>query len=199
MKKIVLFILCALAVPAFAAPTVTFDGMGSAGIYFTGVQLIPAGELNFTANQEAVDTFNLDVAAGNVFTSFCIELDEPIPQGGEYEAVANIVAIQGGVGGGVGGEDPLGNSTAWLYNEYLENSIAATAQDYQMAIWALEDEIAVGALGADALALFNAANGYAGPDITNIVVLNLYDLVTGDYIQDTIARVASNAPAVPAS
>lgn len=203
MKKVVLLILCTLVVPALAAPTVTFEGMGNTGVYWglpTGG--VYAGEMRFTPNQDALDAFNLDVMPNGEFIGFCIEIDEDIFFGETYEAQVNVAAVLGGLGGAIGDPsyDPLGNATAWLYNDYLDNvqatSTNAISRDYQMAIWALEDEIDLVELSSSAQSLVTLAQSNSGVENNNIVVLNLYDLDSGDHIQDTIARVSSNAPSV---
>ncbi|HIJ53543.1 MAG TPA: hypothetical protein HPP66_10375 [Planctomycetes bacterium] len=203
------------AATAFATPTVTFNTMGTWGTY-DGFNSY-AGEMIFTASGIA------GVTDGQ-FTTFCIEADEHVNFGVTYDAQLHVAAWQGGLGGG--NPDPLGNSTAWLYNEYLDtvlgSSSNALGKDYQMAIWYLEEEIAhkdttvppdllLGLedtdLSEEAQHLVKEAISHSGDNNTTIMVLNLYNLgeapstlegVSGDgfYIQDCLVRVTSNSPHV---
>ena len=202
MKKLVtILMLAALVVPAMATPTVRFDDMGYKGTYdgFTLSYSVYAGEMKFTANGIA------GVTDGQ-FISFCIEGNEHVDWDTTYDAVLNTGAIEGGFfGGGSNGFDPLGNSTAWLYNQYLDNvaghSNNTLAKDYQMAIWYLEGEIStldLGLLSDEAQALVgdaqDATAGENGWINTNIKVLNLYTLgtygtQTPGYMQDCLVRV----------
>lgn len=82
------------------------------------------------------------------FGSFCLERNEYISINGTY-IVAGIssAAISGGVGGAVGGADPLSGKTAWLYYNFTMNTLqgyngSQASQDLlQMAIWMLEGEL----------------------------------------------------------
>ena len=192
------FLISALFVaPAFAAPTVTFDGVGYHGIYGGFGGAVYAGEMIFTASGIAgVDN--------GQFKSFCIEADEHVHFGTTYDAILNTQAVQGGIGSS--GSDPLSDETAWLYDNYLNlgSSNNTLAEDYQMAIWYLEEEIsALSVLSFAAQTLVSDAQTAVGSwDNTTIKVLNLYVKGTsgnpepGDYIQDCLVRVTSNTPGV---
>jgi len=173
MKKLiaVLFVFSVLTASSFAGPTVTFDQMGNKGTYnvFPSGNIY-AGELVFTASDIA------GVADGQ-FISFCIEGNETINYGNTYDAILNTAAIKGGFGGG--NPDSLSNSTAWLYNYYLDNvvgnSSSTIARDYQLAFWYLEEEISnLNSLGANAQSLVNIALEHQQWNNTTIKVLNLY-------------------------
>ena len=207
MKKteLVLLICVFFAAPAFAAPTVTFNGMGYRGTY-SGfpVGAVYAGEMIFTASGIAgVDN--------GQFKSFCIEADEHVHFGQTYDVILNTEAWNGGVGGG--NPDPLSDATAWLYDNYLNlgSSNNTLARDYQMAIWFLEQEISPDKgqdfssdLSTNAQQMVTDAQTAvgAGWQNNNVMVLNLYvegksgNPVEGDYIQDCLVRVTSNTPGV---
>jgi len=145
-----------------------------------------------------------------LFGSFCVELHEGVSLGPSYNAVINTMAIQGGgdaVHGGVanlGGPgiwgDPLSPKTAWLYHQYrtgaivLQNGIAG--QDFQVAIWLLEDELTTQAdldylgyaVSVQATAWSNLALASNWQDIGPVRVLNLGPASTFPY-QDILAEV----------
>ena len=192
MKKliVVLFVFSMLAV-SFAGPTVTFDRMGYKGTYggfSTGT--VYAGELIYTAS-------DIDGVDDGQFISFCIEGNEHVSFHHTYDAILNTAAINGGIGGG--NPDPLSNSTAWLYNYYLDNvsgnSSNTVAKDYQLAIWYLEEEISeLGYLTSNAQGLVSIALAHQQWDNSTIKVLNLYaDGTYGTcdptYKQDCLVRV----------
>ena len=192
MKKLVTILMAAaLALPAMASPTVKFDSMGFKGTYagFT-TGTVYAGEMYFTAN-------GITGVADGQFITFCIEGNESVNVGSTYTAVVNNVAISGGVGGG--SPDPLGGSTAWLYNYYLDNVVGNSnntiAKDYQLAIWYLENEITQGSLTTYAQTLVDNATAAitAGWTNTNIKVLNLYN-ANGGQSQDVLVRAIIPAP-----
>jgi hypothetical protein len=173
---------------AMAAPTVKITG----GPYQSG----SGGE--FTALIGNGGTAGL--ADGYLFQTFCLEKDETLAFGSTYYFTVNTAADEGGVGGA--SPDPLDPRTAWLYNEFLNGTLAydyadatdreADAALLQDAIWALEEEITAPASNP----FYNLANNASGISggIGDIVVLNLYD--SHGKHQDVLARVTP--PAVPA-
>jgi len=192
MKKltILLFVFAVLTAASFASPTAIFNELGYNATY-DGFQRgsVPAGELVFTASGIA----GID---DGLFVSFCLEGNEGLSFGSVYDAILNTATIKGGIGGG--NPDPLGNSTAWLYNYYLDNissSNNTSAKDYQMAIWYLEEEISdLSHLSASAQSLVTIALQHQQWDNTSIKVLNLYAEGTYGtdspvYNQDCIVRV----------
>ncbi|MBN1788221.1 MAG: PEP-CTERM sorting domain-containing protein [Sedimentisphaerales bacterium] len=205
MKRLILLTLMfgLLAVPAFATPTVKLTGIGKGGVY-NGYF---AGEMNWRVNDD--DGGNLDgYDTGDTFVSFCLELHEPVSIGGIYDAVINTSAVEGGI---PGGSDAISQGTAWLYNEYLDNYIGVSntlAKDYQMAVWALENEIPVGDLTAGAQSLIsNIPTVFTAKQLVQIgliKVLNLYVQGTYptdntcNYRQDMLIRVSTGGVIVPA-
>ena len=185
--------------PVLAASTVKYVGPGKTGTQnISGVGTVYAGEMRY----ENYDVPGLETGS---FVSFCIEVNEHVNQGTLYDAVVSDSARNGGAGGP--SPDPLSNSTAWLYNNYLDNvasvSTNTLAKDYQLAIWYLEEEIASSLLTTGAQGLVQTALGHSDWVNERIVVLNLYGYGTSEscnpvYKQDCLARVASSTPVVPA-
>lgn len=107
------------------------------------------GEFSWTGSGGANDVGN--------FISFCIELNESVSPGSEYNFEVNDEAVRGGVGGG--NPDPLDSKTAALYTAFAlgtlanfsdSGTISFNSETYsrqdqagalQMAIWFLEEEI----------------------------------------------------------
>ncbi|MEJ2703841.1 MAG: hypothetical protein P8Z79_15505 [Sedimentisphaerales bacterium] len=186
-------IVLGLTLSVGAAPTVTIEP----GLYQVG----SGGEFKVVVNEELPGC-----AAGTSFQSFCLERNEYISFGHTYYVNVNDAAVNGGCGGP--SPDPLDPRTAWLYNEFLDETLPCydfdgagrlySAYSLQRAIWFLEDElqcIPEDGLAYEFVEMAGASdwclNGYTG----DIRVLNLYanpDL-TG-FRQDVIGRVA----AVPA-
>ena len=182
------------ASPALATPTVKFLGMGLKGtVHIPGFGTFYAGEMQYHNNDVA------ELAPGP-FLSFCVEIDEHNHSGEVYDAIVSDAACNGGAGGP--NPDPLSNSTAWLYNNYLDNvagnSTNTLAKDYQLAIWHLEDEIGQELLTTGARNLVDEALTHADWVNDRIVVLNLYGYGTAgselpQFKQDCLARI----PAIP--
>lgn len=195
MKKLITLtlIVMVLSLSAMATPTVKFIGMGPNEIYY-GLNAY-AGEMKFIASGIA------GIADGQ-FTTFCVEGNEHVYQNTTYDAVLNTGAVHGGLTGG--DPDYLSNSTAWLYNDYLDNVLGqtfsnTTARNYQVAIWYLEGEITSLDASDGAWALINEANNHLGWTNTTIKVLNLYALGTYGtsnpvYMQDCLVRVVVPVP-----
>ena len=193
MKRLIMLVAIAalLSGTALASPTVKYLGLGYKGTYNFGgsVGNVYAGELKYYAS-------GIPGVTDGEFISFCVEANEELHAGKTYMATVNTAAVNGGLAGG--NPDPLSNSTAWLYNSYLDNVIGSSnntiARDYQMAIWYLEDEIAdKSKLSIAAQALVDNALANIGVVNNNIKVLNLeyYDsnqrLIAA---QDTLVRVS---------
>ncbi len=192
MRRLVFTVLvaAALCTPVFAVPTVKYLGTGYKGTYNFGgsVGNVYAGEMKYYATD--VPGF-----ADSQFISFCLEANEHVYKNHEYMAVLNNAAVEGGLGGP--NPDPLSNSTAWLYNNYLDNVLGSSnntiAKNYQMAIWFLEEEITdISKLSAGAQNLVSTAQSNAGWVNNNIKVLNLsyyngqQELV---HAQDSLVRI----------
>jgi hypothetical protein len=75
--------------------------------------------------------------------TFCLELNERLSFGVNYEGTIDSFASGGGTGGATDGEDPLSAASQWLFRSFLTNTFpisGAEQQAYQLAFWALEDE-----------------------------------------------------------
>jgi hypothetical protein len=128
------------------------------------------------------------------FGSFCLELNEAISAGTQYNANLNTMAIKGGEAV----SDSLSPKTAWLYNQYLTGTITFNvnydATQFQYAIWALEDEVTpylydtVNKIywNATATSYYDAAMASDWQGLHHIRVLNLGNAPNYSY-QDVLA------------
>ncbi len=190
LKKLILtcLVAAAMAAPsAFAVSTVTLsDGPGNTG----------GGEFNATTS-----------ANGN-FVTFCLEYSEHIQMGVQYYYQLSTATTAN--------NDPISLATAWLYNQFLNGTLAGydytpdigsevghrnSANALQRAIWFLEDETGGNGYGNSAYVLAallatgvdgktTAANGAYGVKVMNM--WQNYDPRTGEYSgakQDQIIRV----------
>ena len=132
--------LCLSAAPAMAGPTplttkikVT-DGPGSGG----------GGAFWAEVVQGSISYPGVYIPTGGKFLTFCIENNEFLSLGSEYWINIDTQAVLGGSGSPYpGSHDPLDPETAALYRQYLGLShptTAATANEYQLAIWKQEME-----------------------------------------------------------
>jgi hypothetical protein len=190
MQKIVwctTLCLCLAGVSStMATPTVLVQG----GPYQSG----SGGEFKATVVSEGF----AGSPVGSVFQTFCVELNESLSLGSTYFAVVNTSAVAGGVGGG--SPDPLDPKTAWLYDQFLNGTLAnydtsttakhlTSAGALQNAIWYLEDEITSLPAGL-ATDFYNQAVGSGAKDIGDVRVLNMYnDARLTDRAQDILCRI----------
>lgn len=156
---------------------------------------------------QATDFAGLFDSTGDSFQTFCVERNETISLGGTYEFEISTSAINGGVGGP--SPDPLGSETAYLYTQFREGLLDgivagysynddASANALQDAIWYLEEELALGSLGALALDLVDAANDAvtsgAWVGIGRIRILRLFNVGPGGNKQDQLTMIPLPAP-----
>jgi hypothetical protein len=164
--------LCA-ALGVFASMTagaITYDGQVSIADE-PGLGTTSGGAFRVTINDR--NGPGLD-AVPNSFLTFCIELDETIVYGPNYNVKVSGQADKGGNNTDSG--DPISASTAWLFKKFTEGTLVGTGgftltdaggNALQNAIWFLEEEIADAAPGASYKALVDAAlaaNGIAAGD-----------------------------------
>jgi hypothetical protein len=138
---------------------------------------------------------------GASFQTFCLEYDEHIYLNQSYNAVVNTMAMNGGVTP-AGTGDPLDPKTAFLYDSFLNGTLASYGYDYtpgsgrsasagalQDVIWYLEDEQGNTSWAAGSLQekFYNAALNCGWKDIGNIRVLNLTQ--DGCLRQDQLCRI----------
>jgi len=203
MKKLLLTcavatILIGLSGPVMAAPTITIQ----AGPYQAGL----GGEFVVTVGSEGIPGHSV----GSTFPSFCLEMNEYFHYGQTYYVDLNDKAVMGGVGGP--SPDPLDARTAWLYNEFLDGTLAGydfdnndigrktSAYALQRAIWFLEGEIGSltsGSLADQFVQMANGSDWYSKGYIGNIRVMNLYENpnLTG-HAQDLLIRAVPAPGAV---
>lgn len=155
-------------------------GSGSAGLTGLASDVLPADAV-------VNNSRGAFVAGGEFFMTFCLELDEPLTFGVEYDVQASDSARDGGLGGP--SPDPINAETAYLYTNFRRGTLA-TAYDYtgsaagraadgmalQDAIWAFEEEIGVSGLSGKALDFYNealnAVSSGAWVGIGNVRALN---------------------------
>lgn len=185
---------------AWALPTVVVQK----GLYQAG----QGGEFQVTVTSSD----NALLPTGTTLQTFCLEYNEHIGYHRPYSVEINNKTLKGGVGGGP--MDPLDARTAWLYDQFADQTLTGydfdnngigrkkTARSLQKAIWFIEQEITSTAIAGDSLAQdfvdlaeasdwHQAGNGFIG----NVRVLNLWKNSNGTgYAQDQLFRL----PTVPA-
>ena len=209
-----------LTTPALANPTgrVTLDVDWTKGAFYTTSynRTMWAGLLEFDIVPPgwADDPLHIAPSPLTKIETFCVEINETIYDGGTYDGVITRQAEQGGQGAygvgygdvdGSGGIDPLGNATAWAFNDYLTKGTSSYSYlEYQVAIWFLENEIGQSDLSTasagnaqglvtDALTAVTPPPVGIGYENTTVAVLNLTD--EGAYRQDMLVGV-TGLPAV---
>jgi hypothetical protein len=119
---------------------------------------------------------------GSSFLTFCMENDEPISMGSTYWIDIETQTVGGGSGGP--SPDPLDPVTAALYRQWLyteDTTDAATADEYQLAIWKQEQEAIYG----------NDNNWYKGDGTTLLHSAYQNPTYTDAYITALINSVGS--------
>lgn len=173
-----------------------FFGVASASATPVGVQtgdlLLFHGQIPGHSDSGGAFWFEDLSQPGLNFYSYCLEKNEDITPGMTYYAQVNDAAIAGGIGGSVGGEDPLDPMSAYIYREWLQGNLAAySQQNIQDAIWYIEEEIDTLSTGAQAVYdLALNANG-----LYDVVVLNLFQYATwipGDDVNPTFGNDQAN-------
>jgi hypothetical protein len=192
MKKSIMSSLAVLALGLSLASTASAAFIGLSGKGTTtrlpGYSPAPAsGEFTFTitsAPAQLTDALRYTSAtslAKNSFQTFCLELDEPVANAGDF--IVNSFADNGGANTDAG--DPLSAGTAWLYSQFARGVLAnydyvpgagreASAGLLQEAIWGLEDEIAAPAANPYyILGLANGGKADAEVGANSVYVLNI--------------------------
>lgn len=179
-KKLVIMscLICIIATPAFATPTVTITRQpGYFKPWFGG------GEFTITVDSDYIP----GNPAGTNFQSFCIEKREYVGVGETYDVMVSTEAIAGGGNSGPNGPlggDPIDPMTAWLYTQFRSGTLVGydytpgSGREYsalalQKAIWFIEDE-STWPLSGLAEAFYDAAKHANPQGIGNVRVLNLY-------------------------
>jgi hypothetical protein len=137
------------------------------------------------------------IALGEIFKTFCIEVNENITLPGTYYVTLDNGAIQGGNSGG--NPDPLSDATKWLYYWYVSNLLDTfdlpggsdyfydsqnSANELQEAIWYLEGEGSAGGLASRLVTKATSAGTFNVPN-ADVLVMNLWSTypVTNEYTQ----------------
>lgn len=133
----------------------------------------------------------ISIPGGISFTTFCLERNESFYQWDHnYSYTINSYATQGGIGGQtIPSRDPLDPRSAYLYYRFrTDPSFANTVlkvDALQAAFWHIEDELylplhpAAGSVEQQAWVYVNAAGAAGWTNISDVVVLNLYDTAHG--------------------
>jgi len=165
------------ATPAMADMTVVFNNSyGDTG----------GGEFILEHNGFPFVPVNLNNSATE-FETFCVERNEYVRYGRTYYVEISDSAKAGGVGGP--SPDPLDDKTGFLYQSFLDGTLAAAGYDYgtgtqrvqsadalQNVIWGIEEELGAGWAPGNALQqafydyAVNNLNSYQG----NVSVLNVW-------------------------
>jgi len=187
-----------LAVAAAFALSVFMPTLSAAPLESGDVITIANGVYGTTSGGEFAISY-----AGGSFISFCLETGQNISYGTPYTVTLGSDAVVGGgvaanaglgdVAGSAGIYDPLSNSTAWLYTQYLAGALSGQAADdasankAQKAIWYLEDESGgvFNSWVTDAYAA--VALGWVNPTgVGQVYVLNLMNPETETMHQDQL-------------
>lgn len=195
MKKqlLTLGLTVLLAVPMAQA---AYDGTVSINYLDPSLNRVDSGPGAGGGEFRATIVSDLTGVVGPSFLTFCLEKNENLlGNNAVYNAIISDSANLGGLGGG--SPDPLSLGTAYLYSQFRQGLLATPVDSdvrgglFQQAIWALEDEEAAPAAGANlyydlakTVAGWNTdANGAYG-----VVVLQLYG-PNGDLRQDVLGIV----------
>jgi len=117
-----------------------------------------------------------------LISTFCLEFSETLSFNVPYNVIVSTEAYEGGTPPGPPG-DPLDPKTAYLYQKFLDHTLAgynygltrvASANALQLAIWYIEEEIPGLISGSLAETFYLDALANAGSSIGNIRVLQLY-------------------------
>jgi hypothetical protein len=174
-----------------------------------------AGEFGVTSFEDGPDLADMGPGvgvAGNVFQTFCLEANENISSGVEYEFEVDTGAVGGGYSGG--NPDPLSSQTAYLFHQFLAGDLSnydytlgsdrrSSATALQLAIWHFEGELGTAALqnefngNAQAQAWVSEADdsvdvggAWFGIGLGDVVVLNLRN-AAGVNAQSMLAELRS--------
>ena len=164
-----------------------------------GVPAAPIIRISGTQPAHTVEVLTLDdwsslgiYGEGDEFRTFCMESGEFFYNGRTYYADISTAAVMGGESA----NDPLDETTAYLYTNYINGEYdGVSEQDIQEAIWYLENEQG----GINNSLVAEATEAVASGDwsgIGGVRVLNLwkyYDFQTDTYsgwAQDQLVTVS---------
>jgi hypothetical protein len=175
MKKLIIGLTLAMIMASVAMAGTQVVEVGYAGSPYGPYQANPGGEftlhvmsggLDLSSYSHAALSKTSDIGVFNTFQTFCLEGNEYIyPNPKTYDYALSSAAVAGGMGGAVGGKDPISVGTRWLYSQFAsgnwQNGLAyyygdgsmtaseislrkASALALQKAIWWLEGEENIG-------------------------------------------------------
>lgn len=136
------------------------------------------------------------------FGTFCLEVGEHLDTSGTKFRVSNIsdAAITGGE---ASGSDPIDNKTAWIYYQYVKNSVNGIGNGFaydgntyadeiiQFAIWEIEGEYTYTTSDTKRTQITNLINAATGKWASNngVKALNLVYNSDGSKAQDVLVYV----------
>jgi hypothetical protein len=134
------------------------------------------------------------------FATFCLERNEYFHSGNLYVATIDTAATRGGVGGAQNGSDPLGISTAWVYDSYLNGTLGSyTANEVQDVVWYLENELTSVSTHEQSLVAAAQVGGAAwNGDYHGVWVMNLSGPDFANAQSQLIRQKGQANPPVPA-
>lgn len=206
--------VCVLSVGAQAVIELHWAGLGSGiGGYYnapptSGVGYGLDGYHGYWSCEIAFDPVSgiPGIADGSSLITFCLEWNEPTIGENDFYAVLNTGAVKGGIGGQTLPDfDPLSDTSAWLFDQYLDGNTFGIAEVnrraavVQEAIWSYEDELDPGwswyaeTAGVKALADAAVSGGWTNQ---NIRVLNMTWQSDGREAQDVLVRIPEPATLV---
>lgn len=211
MKKMTLMMGVMMMVAVLSAPVADADtiAVGDTIQLYNSYGATPGG------------AFSLYKDATYQFETFCMEMNEYFAFG-EKLTVSGITkgVVDGGVGGGTNGVDPLDDRTAYLYYNFRMNTLGSLVSGFsyvfapnisysqqtlnrssatalQQTIWYLEEETNAPLSGL-ALNLYNAANNASSTArltaYNNVAVLNLTGPSVGENRQDQLTLTSVPEP-----
>jgi hypothetical protein len=160
-----------------------------------------------TGNANSGGSFNVNKngdGLGVLFDTFCLERNEYFSYG-QTLYVGSIMdsAMNGGYGGATNGADQISFATAYLYYQWATDAIthnATNANNLQLAIWSLENEMVVNpiALTDGAIGFKNSAAN--ADEFYGVQVMNLYGSYNnGVYTNAKQSQLIYNAVPEPAT
>jgi len=125
----------------------------------------------------------ISLAGGGQFETFCVETSEQFQPGATYLATIETFSM----GGSVGGQDPLDETAAFLYEAFITGTLPgydytngsglrlSQAGAVQNALWYIEGE--VGSLDSpEAVAFWTFAQGGIGQGIGDVRVMRVFSI-----------------------
>ena len=131
------------------------------------------------------------------YQAFCLEKSVFFTPGKKYSIDSIEDYVTGGGGGAVNGQDPLSETTKWLYASYFSGNFSdVTNTQVQNAIWYEENETTSSTAYSDWFSLTggNSQSALIGWDIKAV---NLVEVSSNGYIKDVQSQLIGEYNPVP--